>query len=138
MKIPEIFKDKRIRIILILVFLLIILIILNLLANKNQKENIEPILLSPTPKLNISPTISVQGMGDPNFYENIHDKTLELYPLFGNTPHRTTNYSLDYSKPMILEVKLKKDTPEIRQEVLNWILLKGVDPKTHTIIWKTQ
>ncbi len=76
--------------------------------------------------------------GDPDFYEKSEDYLKKNYPLFKVTPYQTENWSIDYLGPLKFEVILKKDTSQIRQEVLDWIASKGVDPSTHKIIWKIQ
>jgi hypothetical protein len=88
----------------------------------------------PTPTVSPLPT-SFWGHGDPNIEREIYKKTQNDYPLLPYVPYQTTNWKIDYKAPLTLEIVLKKDTPEIRQEVLNWIQDKGVDPNTHKIDW---
>lgn len=132
----KILKNKKIRIILLLVIILVGIIILKLSPKKTSETEIPEIIPTITP-VEIIPTISEQK-GDPGFYESIQRRTKESYPLFGAIPFRTEKYVIDYLKPLTLEIFLKQDTPEIRQEVLNWISSKRVDPASHTIIWKTE
>ena len=55
---------------------------------------------------------TTEGKGDPDFYENIQDKTIEQYPLFGKIPYRTEKYIIDYLKPLILGLTIKD--PQLR------------------------
>lgn len=71
-------------------------------------------------------------------YEELEKQTYRDYPLFDFIPYYGENYSIDYLKPLVLEVIVKKDTAEIRQEVLDWIRSKGVEPATHQIEWKVK
>lgn len=139
MSIKDIFKNKRTRVIIILAFIAVFLLILKLFPIQEVKK--EPVPeITPTPKIfypTLIPTNEPQ-QGNPNFYENTRPKILENYPLFDYIPYKTANFSIDYLKPLVLEVILKKDTPEIRDEVINWIKSKGVNPKNHEIIWKTK
>lgn len=73
-----------------------------------------------------------------NFYQNYDKFIKENYPLINFTPHQTPKWSIYYVGLLKLEVLLKSDTSQNRQEVLNWIKSKGVDPATHEIIWKVQ
>jgi len=72
------------------------------------------------------------------YYNDLEKKTYEEMPLFDYVPFSSKNFSLDYIKPLTLQVTLKEDTPAARQEVLNWINSKAVNPQTHKIIWKTR
>ena len=71
-------------------------------------------------------------------YENLAKETYKDMPLFDYMPCREKNFSMDYISPLTLLVTLKKDTPEARREVLEWIEEKGIDPSTHQINWKVQ
>lgn len=84
------------------------------------------------------PTISPlkTGLGDPYFYNEIQKEVSDKYPLLKNIPFESENWWITYRGPLQLKVTLKKDTAEIRQEVLDWIKSKGVDPSTHKIEWK--
>lgn len=72
------------------------------------------------------------------FYEQLEKQIYTDYPLFDYIPYYGEKFSVDYLKPLVLEVILKTDTPETRQEVLNWIKDKKVDPSTHKIEWKVK
>lgn len=76
------------------------------------------------------------GLGDPNFYNEIQKETADKYPLLKYIPFETKNWWVTYRGPLLLKVGLRKDTAEIRQEVLDWIKSKGVNPDTHKIEWK--
>lgn len=76
------------------------------------------------------------GIGNPYFLEEAEESMQKNYPLLNNTPYEAQNFSVDYIGPLKLLVKLGKDTPQIRQEVLDWIKSKGVDPASHQIVWK--
>jgi hypothetical protein len=58
----------------------------------------------------------------------------QYYPLFNYIPYSNEDFSIDYLDRLTLTVVLKHgDTPQMRQEVLDWIKNHGVDPATHTI-----
>ena len=135
LKIKEIFKNKTSRIILVLGFLVIILIILKIITPKEKSIAPVEVLPSPTP----IPTLLPQsGIGDPNFRQSLQPTIEASYPLFSFIPFKTDSWSIDYLGPLKLKVILTKDTKEIRQEVLDWISSKGVDPATHKIEWKSK
>ena len=131
----------------ILIFLSCLLLLLIFLKINQPKEEISTISsVTPTPTIqiiNTSPSPNVnqsttnERRGEYNFRETINTEILQAYPLFNFIPFKTKNWSIDYTNKMELTIILKQDTPEIRQEVLNWITDHGVDPQTHKIIWKT-
>jgi len=90
---------------------------------------------TPTPILipTSYPLPSEPEKGDP--LEKIREESLKEFPLFDYTPYITEQFVVDYTAPLHLKVFLEKDTPQVRQEVLDWIRSKGVDPKTHKIEW---
>jgi len=126
----------------IFIFLFLVIFSLFFLKTLGKKTKTEVIVL-PTPTITqyLKPTViekqEKEGTGTSNFYEKKRPEILTNYPLFDFIPYKAENYSIDYLDPLILEVVFPKDTPETRQEVLDWISSKGVDPKSHTIIWKT-
>lgn len=138
----KLLRNKKLRIIIILSVVILII----LLAKLSSTPYVEETEILPTPTTISVPTTfptitsepELEGVGTPNFYEKIKPKILESYPLFDHIPYKTDFYLIDYLDPLILEVILKQDTPETRKEVLDWISTKGVDPESHTIIWKTQ
>lgn len=87
----------------------------------------------PPPEISIAP-----GKGDPKFYQTIQKSIDKNYPLFKFIPYQGKGWSVDYLKPLTLEAILVRDTPQVRQEVLNWIISKNVDPATHKIEWKVK
>ena len=130
---------KNIKLIIILALLLILLLILKILS-KNE-EVVNEVVPTPTPTiLYISPTpISSleEGKGDPNFYEKVSGNIQNKYPLLDYLPFKSENFTLEYIGPLKLKVILKKDTAVYKQEVLDWITGKEVEPSTHQIIWRT-
>jgi len=69
------------------------------------------------------------------FYEELDKKTYEAMPLFDYVPYKTNDFIIDYIRPLVLQIRLKKDTSAVRQEALDWIKSKGAD-KTHQVEWK--
>ncbi len=133
---------KNIKLIIFLGAILLFLIILKLLPVPTKPAP-EISVITPTPtSLPASQNTPIPIVTDDpkirEFYKKLDEETYRSYPLFDYIPYKTDDFSLDYIKPLVLEIKLRKDTPEIRQEAYDWILSKGVDPKTHKIIWKTQ
>lgn len=98
------------------------------LSFKTSSADILP-SVSPVPTLPYKPD-------DPDFYYETKALIDKNYPLFDYVPYKTTDFSVDYLKPNVLEVILINDTPEVRQEISHWIKSKGVDPATQQIIWK--
>lgn len=131
----KLLKKNNFRIILVLALLASIAFILKLLAPKEIPPT-QPAIITPTPTLVIPTIITAPGRGDPNFRLSLEPTIKANYPLFDYIPFKTENWSINYLKPLEFLVTLKTDTPEIRQEVLDWIESKGVDPKTHKIEWK--
>lgn len=68
-------------------------------------------------------------------YEELDRLTYQEAPLFDYVPYVTENFIIDYIKPLVLQVRLKKDTPTIRKEALDWIKGKGA-AETHKVEWK--
>lgn len=138
--IKKIIYNKKLRFFLILVIIVLLLITLKV-TNTKQSNTVPETIPTPLPQKIITNTPTpalIEGRGNPDFYEEQRPKILEQYPLFDFIPYRTDKYIIDYTKPLVLQVVLKKDTLEIRQEVFDWIISKGVDPKTHIITWKIQ
>jgi len=83
-------------------------------------------LPTPTPVLN-------EGKGDSpsQIIESLKGK----FPLVEFLPQETENYYLDYVAPLHLRATIKKATAsaQIKQEILDWIKSRGVDPQTHKI-----
>jgi len=96
-----------------------------------ETEFITPTTQLPTP-------LEEKGRGDPDMYEKLQIETQNKYPLLNLTPHRESNWTLDYIGPLRFEITVKgKLTEEIKTEILTWIKNQGVDPDTHQIDWKT-
>jgi len=148
-------KNQTRFIIIFLASLLFLLVIIKiLLATQDDSAiNIVSPPLTPTATINnidiktndtsiinqLTPTI-VEMKGDPNFREKMDSEILSAYPLFNVISKADFNqliWTMYYSGDHELTVALKQDTPEIRQEVLDWITDNGVDPKSHKIIWKS-
>lgn len=73
-----------------------------------------------------------QTLSNPQFLPQKIEEMNQKYPLLPHLPLRSENFDIDYLGPLKLQVLLKKGTKE---EVLNWIRSKGVDPTTHQIEW---
>jgi hypothetical protein len=93
---------------------------------------------SPTP----TPTPTHFSLPTPTLNEGKGDSPLEIlsslkknFPLVEFLPYETENFYLDYIAPLHLRAKIKKATisTQIKQEILNWINSKGIDPQTHKI-----
>lgn len=87
----------------------------------------------PSPFPTAAPS-SPPGRGDSP--EDIMKSIQRKFPLYDFLPYWTENFQIDYVAPLTLEVQIKNDTPQTRQEALDWILSKGVNPSTHQIQWK--
>ena len=128
-------KNKKI-IIGVILFLLLFGIILFFLFGSKQIEKPQEEIPTPTPETPF--VIEQTGKGDPNALQRLEEETVKGYPLFPNTPHRETNWTLDYIAALRLEVTVKGAITEaIKTEVFTWIKSQGVDPDTHQIDWKT-
>lgn len=94
----------------------------------------------PTPTLTPSTVQTGAGLGDPQLYQDIYNQDVKDYPLLVKTPVETANYTVFYSAPFTLTVKMKptatKTQSQIRPEVISWIKEQGGDPKAHSIVFK--
>ncbi len=72
------------------------------------------------------------------YYDDWSKEIHQNEPLYDFVPYKTETYFIYYTAPLTLTVITKKDTPQIREEVSNWIISKGIDPKTHQINWKVR
>jgi len=88
-----------------------------------------PVIATPTPVIQ-----PLDGRGDSQ--EKILKDLEKRFPLQKFLPYTEENFTLGYIGPLFLKITLKKDAPEIRQGVLDWIWSKGVDPATHQIKWE--
>jgi len=70
--------------------------------------------------------------------KKIQEQTInESYPLFDFVPYKTQEFSIDYVDRLTLEVKINgRKTPQIISQVQSWIQEHGIDPSTHTIIYR--
>lgn len=92
------------------------------------------LFVSPDLYSKILPTIRVgEGRGEDS--SSLGARVHEEYPLLAYTPYYSDAWKIGYLRVKTLEVILNKDTKETRQEVIDWIESKGVDPKTHEIFW---
>ncbi|PIS14872.1 hypothetical protein COT64_00295 [Candidatus Shapirobacteria bacterium CG09_land_8_20_14_0_10_39_12] len=131
---------KNLKLIIFLGFICILFGIIKFLFSSKKTNEIIPVLPTPTisPVINVTETPLPIATTDPEvkeFYKKLEQDTYKGFPLFDYLPYETDNWKITYIKSLQLEVTLKKDTPAIRQEVLDWIKSKGVDPVTHTIEW---
>ena len=137
----NLFKKNLILIASLTLIFLFLFFIKLFLSRKQEKPPLFPTPTPSSPPIQIIPQITIPvATPDPKireYYKKLDEDTYRGYPLFDYTPYETTNWKITYLKPLILVVTLKKDTPEVRQEVLDWIKSKGVDPSTHKIEWKT-
>lgn len=131
-----ILKQKRVRIIILLAIIAGFLLGLKIIF-KNKIEPIQTTSPVPTAVIPSTQIPNINEKGDLDAPIQIRKEIQQDYPLFQYIPYKTQNWQIDYLKPLILEVILKADSPAIRQEVLDWITSKKVDPATHKIIWKT-
>lgn len=68
----------------------------------------------------------------------IRDEELQLdqkyFPLFNYLPYSNNDFDVIYIDRFTLQVSIKNpDVNKVKQEVIDWIKSKGVDPNTHTI-----
>ena len=140
-KIKSLLSNKKIRVFIILIGFLFLIIYFKFLKEKRVSPEV-PIEISPTPTefsySPITPTfLPVEEKGDPDFSEEVERDLSKSSPLAPYLPYKTDTFSVGYSDSLTLIIILKKDSSEIRQEVLDWISDKGIDPESHKIIWKT-
>lgn len=103
------------------------------------KQPTQPEII-PTPipaksRFALTPTPILEEKGTAQ--EEILESLREDFPLVDHVPYRTEEFIIDYIEPFHLKVFLKKDSPNIREKVLDWIEAKGVDPESHQIDWVT-
>ena len=137
----NLFKNKTSRFILILAIIAGLLLGLKIIltADKSQEKIIIPPSFSPSPTFYLSPTPKIMiPEGDLDAPLQIRKEIQRDYPLFDFIPFKTKNWQIDFLKPLTLEIILRSDTLANRQEVLNWIKEKGIDPATHEIVWKIE
>ena len=83
------------------------------------------------------PSGSIENeLGDPDAVEKIAKSVIERYPLVKYVPFENEYFSLNYSAPLVLSVKIKSgDKTDIKWQVYEWLKDKGVDPDSHQIEW---
>lgn len=137
----NLFKNKTSRFILILAIIAGLLLGLKIIltADKSQEKIILPPSPPPSPTFFFSPTPKIMTPeGDLDAPLQIRKEIQRDYPLFDFIPYKSKNWQIDYLKPLTLEIILRSDTLANRQEALNWIKEKGIDPATHGIVWKIE
>lgn len=72
------------------------------------------------------------------YYDDWSKEIHQNEPLYDFVPYKTETYFVYYTAPLTLTVITKKDTPQIRKEISDWIISKGIDPETHQINWKVK
>lgn len=120
----------------IIFFFLAFLIGVLLIIKAIPKEPEKPVIIEAPEKEEISeePEKLEKTLSDPGFLPKKIEEISEKYPLLPYLPLMSEKFDLDYLSPLKLRVILKKGTKE---EVLDWIRSKGVDPQTHEIEWLT-
>lgn len=111
----------------------IIVVVLKIYSGTKIPPQVQPV---PTQFPTITPIDTPAYNPNLEFRKSIEPIITNNYPLLDYIPYKTPFFSIDYTKPLTLQVVLVKDTSEVRQEVLDWIRSKGVDPSTHKIEWK--
>jgi len=72
--------------------------------------------------------------GDPLIPYQEKKDTAENYPLLQYIPYETAAFSVSYSGPLALKVKIRQgNQKEIEKEVKDWLKSKGIEPSTHQI-----
>lgn len=106
------------------------------LSNRQKTAPAPPTkIVEPTPTSGFQKeVIQEEGVGESP--EEIIQSLRKKFPLYDWAPYTSENFSVRYVDKFQLEVSLKENTPEARQEVLDWIRSKGVDPETHEIDWE--
>jgi len=131
-------------------YLIILLLILAIVAGGlvawrilNPPKEIPPTPTpTPTPETRLptpTPTFIKKQKEQGDSPEELIKSLKQEFPLVEFVPYQTDEFSVNYQAPFHLKVKIKKlkDLEAIKQEVLNWINSKGVDPATHQIDWLT-
>lgn len=94
--------------------------------------------VGPTPtsgfQTEVPPEEKKAGPGPQEVIESLKER----FPLYDWVPYTSENFYLVYKGDFHLKAVLKEDTPELRQEILDWIRSKGVDPATHKIDWEVK
>ena len=94
----------------------------------------EPVILVlPTPSPSSLPTLPAeQERGDSPL--ELGRALEEKFPLYRDLPYETSRFFIDYLGPLYLEVEIKSKPVEIiKQEVVDWLWSKEINPSTHEI-----
>jgi len=94
-------------------------------------------------QINIEDTVTAESsgtvtseLGDPDAVQKIAESVLERYPLVKYVPFENDSFSLDYTAPLTLSVRIKSgDKTSVKWQVYEWLKEKGVDPDSHDINW---
>lgn len=126
MKILNYIKNKSIYLFLGLIIIILVIIRFNSQSQILPTASQQPVpIVSPSPQV-ISPV------------EMAEEQTLEtqkLYPLIEYLPIDNNRYHLTYSDAFELKITIKQGLEEeIKQEILDWITSKNIDPASHTLI----
>ncbi|MEI6690760.1 MAG: Ig-like domain-containing protein [bacterium] len=80
-----------------------------------------------------------QSQSNPRDLQKIQEGVDRDYPLADKLPFTTPTYQVVYISALTLQVELYDETldqPKITKEINNWIGSEGVDPSTHTLVFK--
>lgn len=98
--------------------------------------------LSPTPFPKPTPTVqeatpsASPELGDPKIVREMSEVMSKNFPLIKHVPYSNGEFAINYLAPLKLGVKIKtKDKESVKENVLEWIKSKGVNPDTHEIVW---
>ena len=125
-------------------FLFLLILTLSLLATGlivwklflSPSEPVSQARPSPTPpvsKITLPPVQEGRGDSQTDLLKSLKER----FPLVEFLPYETEGFSIDYLSPLHLKVKIKEasQSAQIKTEVTDWMLSKGVDPATHQIDW---
>lgn len=129
-------KLKRYWFFVFLVIFLILTIVLKFLGNRiTEVVPTKPIIQEETQPLPIPTYSPEQQRKQDEYYQSLEDLTYKDQPLFDYIPFVSEKFNITYTAPLKLKVTLKIDSTAARNEVLQWIKLRGVDPASHQIEW---
>lgn len=70
--------------------------------------------------------------------EEEREMSKKSYPLIDFVPYETENFKITYEAPLFLQVRIKKGKVNlIKEEILDWIRSKEINPASHQIEWLT-
>jgi len=102
----------------------------------SQKQNSPP---PPAPTLTptIPPLTPTETPAEPTIdEEKLIRQILKDYPLAVYLPYEGSDFVINYTGPLSLEITINKALGGSKEKVLQWFEEKEIDPKTHKIIWK--